>query len=209
MSRFFVDPNVVYFFGIYQSPSKEQYIVTELLPLGNLRDLLQKNQSNFTQQQLLSVAQQTCAGMTYLASHKIVHCDLAARNLLVKYGEAGDYIIKVADFGLSKVATKKKSEDQFLTRYPIKWSAVEILEHASFSSKSDVWSFGVTLFEIYSFGSEPYSGMKIEEVIQKVKSGYRLPQPSQCPDSIFHIMQMCFKTKPEDRPDFGTIFENL
>lgn len=201
-------PNIVFFYGIYKDPANnDQYMVTELLPLGNLKDLLRNQASSFTLPDLIHVAKLAAAGMTYLFNNNIIHNDLAARNLLVKK-EDNKYTVKVGDFGLSKHTKDKTYEADKDSKFPVKWTAPEAFT-GKFSSKSDVWSFGIVLYEIITYGEDPYSDMKNKEVFEKVQQGYRMPQPSGCPVSLYKLMLSCWDANPENRPDFPGIYELL
>ena len=141
--------------------------------------------------------------MAYLESVNFIHRDLAARNVLV--GE--NNICKVADFGLARVM--KHTEDAYTARqgakFPIKWTAPEAAMMSQFSVKSDVWSFGILLAEIITYGRIPYPGMTNAEVLQQVERGYRMPAPPGCPELLYQIMCDCWRLKPDDRPRFETL----
>nr|DAC81822.1 TPA_exp: Frk [Scyliorhinus canicula] len=181
------------------------YIITELMKNGSLLDYLHKNQGmTLTINYLLEMAAQVASGMAYLEVQNYIHRDLAARNVLV--GE--NNICKVADFGLARVfitdddAVYQAREG---TRFPVKWTAPEAIHSNKFSIKSDVWSFGVLLYEIITFGKMPYPGMTNYQVIQEVGRGYRMPCPSECPPTLYEIMLDCWKDKDLDRPTFETL----
>jgi serine/threonine protein kinase len=145
---------------------------------------------------------QAAAGMKYLGEKKVIHRDLAARNLLAAHGDAHHKsIVKIADFGLSRVteAGFYKSENGTI---PFKWTAPEVIKHGTFSSSSDVWSFGVTMWEIFSYGELPYQSMSNREAIDAVARGYRLPSPTACPENVYQVMLSCWKESAEDRPSF-------
>lgn len=182
-------------------------MVTELLPLGNLKDLLRAQASNFKVPDLVHISKLAAAGMTYLFNNNIIHCDLAARNLLVKK-EDNRFTVKVGDFGLSKHTKDKTYEAEKDSKFPVKWTAPEAFS-GKFSTKSDVWSFGIVLYEIFTYGEDPYSDMKNKEVFDQVPKGYRMPQPEGCPDSIYKLMLSCWDSDPEKRPDFPSIYELL
>lgn len=140
---------------------------------------------------------------------KLVHRDLAARNVLVATGN----VIKISDFGLTRDiyeadAYMKKSKG----RIPVKWMAPESLYAQVYTSKSDVWSFGVLLWEIITLGANPYPGIPPERLFSLLKTGYRMDRPENCSDEIYAIMQKCWKTEPAQRPSFGDladIFDRL
>uniref|UniRef100_A0A3P9Q6N6 Protein-tyrosine kinase 6 n=1 Tax=Poecilia reticulata TaxID=8081 RepID=A0A3P9Q6N6_POERE len=178
--------------------SSPYYIITELMEKGSLLQFLRgKEGQNQDAASLIDMATQVADGMSYLEEQKSIHRDLAARNVLV--GE--DYICKVADFGLARLVKEPFyiSEEK---KIPYKWSAPEAISHGKFSIKSDVWSFGVLLYEIMTYGSVPYPGFNNREVYNKVKSGYRMEAPSKCPGFIHGIMLKCWQEQPENRPAF-------
>jgi serine/threonine protein kinase len=149
---------------------------------------------------------QAAAGMTYLEEKKVIHRDLAARNLLATHGDIHHKAtIKIADFGLSRIteAGFYKSETKTI---PFKWTAPEVILHGTYSSGSDVWSFGITMWEIFSYGELPYHSMTNKETTDAVVQGYRLSSPSKCPQSIYQVMQFCWKENANDRPSFEVLF---
>jgi serine/threonine protein kinase len=141
------------------------WIVTEFLSLGSLRHLLQRDGARVTSSALLLMAKDAAAGMKYLSQNRILHRDLAARNLLVK-AEDKRFVVKVADYGLSRV-----TDGTYYSRsrkFPVKWTAPEALQFAKFTTKSDVWSYGVVLWEMFEFGKVPYQGMSNRDAMQFV-----------------------------------------
>ncbi|XP_046895253.1 protein-tyrosine kinase 6-like isoform X1 [Hypomesus transpacificus] len=174
------------------------YIITELMEKGNLLDFLRGEEGSCMDLvSLVDMAAQVADGMAYLEEQQSIHRDLAARNVLV--GE--NNICKVADFGLARVIKEPFyiSEEK---KIPFKWSAPEAISHGKFSNKSDVWSFGILLYEILSYGSVPYPAFSNLEVYSQVFNGYRMPAPPKCPDILYDIMLSCWKDFPSDRPDF-------
>eukprot|EP01114_Cavostelium_apophysatum_P022579 TRINITY_DN8214_c0_g1_i2.p1 TRINITY_DN8214_c0_g1~~TRINITY_DN8214_c0_g1_i2.p1 ORF type:complete len:195 (-),score=21.63 TRINITY_DN8214_c0_g1_i2:178-762(-) len=176
-------PNVVLFLGIHEeTKSKDKYIVTEFIERGSLLDVIRSEDDNMDQ--LLFYALGAAKGMAYLESCSIIHRDLAARNLLVD--ATGN--VKVADFGLSRAITSNYYESTS-NNFPIRWSAPEVLQYSKFSSKSDVWSMGITLFEIVTRGQIPYKGLSNEEVVSKVvDEGYRMSKPSECMEDVWSLI---------------------
>jgi serine/threonine protein kinase len=145
---------------------------------------------------------QAAAGMKYLGEKKVIHRDLAARNLLVAHGDARHRsIVKIADFGLSRV-TEGGFYQSDKNTIPFKWTAPEVIKHGTFSSGSDVWSFGVTMWEIFSYGDLPYQSMSNKEATDAVAQGYRLPSPSGCLQDVYQVMLSCWKEGVDDRPSF-------
>ncbi|XP_034017985.1 tyrosine-protein kinase SRK2 [Thalassophryne amazonica] len=181
------------------------YIITELMKNGSLLDYLQKDKGEtLCMPHLIEMAAQVSAGMAFLELQNYIHRDLAARNVLV--GE--NNICKVADFGLARVFMKETEnvyEAKEGTKFPVKWTAPEAINENKFSIKSDVWSFGILLYEIVTFGEMPYQGMTNFQVIQKVLQGYRMPNPPNCPKMMYDIMLDCWKENEQERPTFETL----
>jgi len=180
----------------------------EFLPKGSLDTILRKEKESITYTDLLVISKHIAAGMQYLEERSIVHRDLALRNLLVGSRDQDKYHVKVSDFGLSRSMQHDyyKTDDRTI---PVKWSAIEVLEQGISTSKSDIWSFGIVLWELYSFGTVPYTGMSNLEVIAYVKAGSRLSEPESCPPEIYFLMKRCWKREPQDRPTFKELSEIL
>lgn len=197
-------PNIVRFYGIYENEQKVPFIVMEYLSKGSLDKFLRGADDNeVSTGDLVSMSLQAAAGMNYLSKNKMVHRDLALRNLLVTYTD-GKYTVKVTDFGMSR----KLESQQYTTKeakIPVKWTAPEALKFGTFSAASDVWSFGVLLWEIFTKGQLPYTGWDNVETMQKVLEGYRMPKPKDCPDEIYALMLKCWSEKPEQRPTFSQV----
>ncbi|XP_077079654.1 protein-tyrosine kinase 6 isoform X1 [Siphateles boraxobius] len=184
------------------------YIITELMEKGNLLSFLRGEEGRDLEAlTLIEMASQVADGMAYLEEQNSIHRDLAARNVLV----GANNICKVADFGLARIVKEPiySSVDQTI---PYKWSAPEAISHGRFSNKSDVWSFGVLLYEMFSYGGIPYPAFSNQEVYSMISSGYRMPAPNKCPLHIYDIMLMCWRDSADERPDFSELkklLENL
>uniref|UniRef100_A0A8C2JW69 Tyrosine-protein kinase receptor Tie-1 n=1 Tax=Cyprinus carpio TaxID=7962 RepID=A0A8C2JW69_CYPCA len=210
-------PNIINLIGACENRGY-LYIAIEYAPYGNLLDFLRKSRvletdpafakehgtaSTLTSQQLLQFAADVATGMHYLSDKQFIHRDLAARNVLV--GES--LVAKIADFGLSRgeeVYVKKT-----MGRLPVRWMAIESLNYSVYTTKSDVWSFGVLLWEIVSLGGTPYCGMTCAELYEKLPQGYRMEQPRNCDDEVYELMRQCWRDRPYERPPFSQISVQL
>ncbi|XP_028858458.1 tyrosine-protein kinase SRK2 [Denticeps clupeoides] len=180
------------------------YIITELMRNGSLLDYLHKDKGRTLKIcNQVEMGAQVAAGMAYLELQNYIHRDLAARNVLV--GE--NNICKVADFGLARVFKMDENvyEAREGTKFPVKWTAPEAISDSKFSIKSDVWSFGILLYEIMTFGQMPYPTFTNYQVVQKVPTGYRMSCPASCPTVLYNIMLDCWKDKAAERPTFETL----
>lgn len=177
------------------------YIITELMKHGSLLEYLQGKGRNLKLPQLIDMAAQIAAGMAYLESQNYIHRDLAARNVLV----GDNNICKIADFGLARLIKEDEYEARVGARFPIKWTAPEAANYSRFSIKSDVWSFGILLTELVTYGRLPYPGMTNAEVLSQVEHGYRMPMPPNCTPALYEIMLECWHKDPMRRPTFETL----
>ncbi|XP_019492734.1 PREDICTED: tyrosine-protein kinase Srms [Hipposideros armiger] len=188
------------------SAGEPVYIVTELMCKGNLQAFLGSPEGRaLSPPVLLDFACQVADGMSYLEERHIVHRDLAARNVLVGDGLA----CKVADFGLARLLKDNIYSPSSGSKIPVKWTAPEAANYRIYSQKSDVWSFGVLLYEVFTYGQCPYEGMSNHETLQQIAKGYRLPRPAACPAEAYVLMLACWKGSPEERPAFATLQEKL
>ena len=145
-------------------------------------------------------------GMEYLANNGFIHRDLAARNCLLDSG----LTVKVSDFGLTRqVLDKTYYRSQSDTHLPIRWMAIESIEHNLFSIKSDVWSFGVLVWEMMTRGRTPYESIRHFHIVHYLKSGNRLSQPDNCPQGVYRLCLKCWRKEYKSRPDFTEIIDNL
>ncbi|KAL7046554.1 hypothetical protein ACKWTF_002640 [Chironomus riparius] len=177
------------------------YIITELMKHGSLLEYLQGKGRNLKLPQLIDMAAQIAAGMAYLESQNYIHRDLAARNVLV----GDNNLVKLADFGLARLIKEDEYEARVGARFPIKWTAPEAANYSRFSIKSDVWSFGILLTELVTYGRLPYPGMTNAEVLTQVEHGYRMPMPPNCTPALYEIMLECWHKDPMRRPTFETL----
>ncbi|XP_076759206.1 fibroblast growth factor receptor homolog 1 isoform X3 [Xylocopa sonorina] len=199
------------------------YVVVEFAPHGNLRDFLRdhrpssgyeptigqepKEKKTLTQKDLVSFAYQVARGMEYLASRRCIHRDLAARNVLV----SDEYVLKIADFGLARDIHchdyYRKTTDG---RLPVKWMAPEALFHRVYTTQSDVWSYGILLWEIMTLGGTPYPSVpSVEKLFQLLRTGHRMEKPPCCSIEIYMLMRDCWSYQPNERPMFGELVEDL
>ncbi|XP_072390037.1 focal adhesion kinase 1 isoform X5 [Diabrotica undecimpunctata] len=182
------------------------WIVMELARLGELRSYLQKNKTRLDLSTLLLYAFQLSTALSYLESKKYVHRDIAARNVLV----STDRCVKLADFGLSRWMGDDQSYYKASKgKLPIKWMSPESINFRRFTTASDVWMFGVCIWEILMLGVKPFQGVKNNDVIGKIENGERLPLPPNCPPRLYSLMSQCWSYEPSKRPTFKDIKEIL
>ncbi|XP_031439498.1 tyrosine-protein kinase Lyn-like [Clupea harengus] len=175
------------------------FIITEFMANGSLLDFLKSpGGKKVLLPKLIDFSAQIAEGMAYIEQKKYIHRDLRAANVLV----SESLLCKIADFGLARIIDDDMYTAKEGAKFPIKWTAPEAINYGSFTIKSDMWSFGVLLFEIVTYGRMPYPGMSNSEVMTQVQRGYRMPCPEGCPAELYEIMGTCWRPKAEDRPTF-------
>uniref|UniRef100_A0AAY5KFP8 Tyrosine-protein kinase n=1 Tax=Esox lucius TaxID=8010 RepID=A0AAY5KFP8_ESOLU len=198
-------PNIVKLIGVC-TQQQPIYIIMELVQGGDFLSFLRCEGHNLKSKMLVKMAENVASGMEYLENKKCIHRDLAARNCLV--GEQS--IVKISDFGMSR-----EQEDGIysstggLKQIPIKWTAPEALNYGRYTMDSDVWSFGVLLWETFSRGLTPYSSMTNQQTRDEVEKGYRMPPPNSCPPEVYAIMCRCWEYNSRKRPSFSKIRTEL
>eukprot|EP00064_Thunnus_orientalis_P001686 superscaffoldBa00000117_g1689 len=220
----FDHPNVVHLEGVV-TRGKPVMIVIEYMENGSLDAFLRKHDGQFTVIQLVGMLRGIAAGMRYLSDMGYVHRDLAARNILVN----SNLVCKVSDFGLSRVidddpeavyTTTGKMQDVMNLiftpatdlhfteqggKIPVRWTAPEAIQYRKFTSASDVWSYGIVMWEVMSYGERPYWDMSNQDVIKAIEEGYRLPAPMDCPPGLHQLMLDCWQKDRAERPKFDQI----
>ncbi|XP_034565024.1 tyrosine-protein kinase SYK [Notolabrus celidotus] len=198
------NPYIVRMIGICEA--ENLMLVMELAELGPLNKFLQRHKQTNVKN-ITELVHQVCMGMKYLEEHNFVHRDLAARNVLL----VTQHYAKISDFGLSKAVAE--DQNYYMAKahgkWPVKWYAPECMNYFKFSSKSDMWSFGVLMWEAYSYGQKPYKGMKGNEVMQMIESGQRMDAPVNCPPEMYNLMKTCWTYKLDERPGFSVVEPRL
>ncbi|XP_072349281.1 ephrin type-B receptor 3-like [Scyliorhinus torazame] len=204
----FDHPNIIHLEGVVTS-SCPVMIVTEFMENGALDSFLRQNDGQFTPIQLVGMLRGIASGMRYLSDMSYVHRDLAARNILVN----SNLVCKVSDFGLSRFLEESSSDPTYTStlggKIPIRWTAPEAIAFRKFTTASDVWSYGIVMWEVMSFGERPYWDMSNQDVINAIEQDYRLPPPPDCPTSLHQLMLDCWQKERNTRPRFGQIVSAL
>ncbi|XP_045146719.1 cytoplasmic tyrosine-protein kinase BMX isoform X3 [Echinops telfairi] len=190
-------PKLVKFYGVC-SKRYPIYIVTEYITNGCLLNYLKSHGKGLEPSQLLEMCYDVCEGMAFLESHQFIHRDLAARNCLVD----SDLSVKVSDFGMTRYVLDDQYVSSVGTKFPVKWSAPEVFHYFKYSSKSDVWAFGILMWEVFTLGKQPYDLYDNSQVVVKVSQGHRLYRPQLASDTVYQIMYSCWHELPEKRPAF-------
>ncbi|KAM5292884.1 tyrosine-protein kinase Fes/Fps isoform 3-T3 [Ctenodactylus gundi] len=198
-------PNIVRLIGVC-TQKQPIYIVMELVQGGDFLTFLRTEGARLRVKTLLQMAGHAAAGMEYLESKCCIHRDLAARNCLVTERN----VLKISDFGMSREeADGVYAASGGLRQVPVKWTAPEALNYGRYSSESDVWSFGILLWETFSLGASPYPNLSNQQTREFVEEGGRLPCPELCPDAVFRLMEQCWAYEPGQRPSFSAIYQEL
>uniref|UniRef100_A0AAR2LYB2 receptor protein-tyrosine kinase n=1 Tax=Pygocentrus nattereri TaxID=42514 RepID=A0AAR2LYB2_PYGNA len=204
----FQHPNIIHLEGIITA-SCPVMIITEFMENGALDSFLRLNDGQFTPIQLVGMLRGIASGMKYLSEMSYVHRDLAARNILVN----SNLVCKVSDFGLSRFLQENSSDPTYTSslggKIPIRWTAPEAIAFRKFTSASDVWSYGIVMWEVMSFGERPYWDMSNQDVINAIEQDYRLPPPPECPTHLHQLMLDCWQKERTARPRFTNIVSAL
>ncbi|XP_060098047.1 ephrin type-B receptor 1 isoform X3 [Heteronotia binoei] len=204
----FDHPNIIRLEGVV-TKSRPVMIITEFMENGALDSFLRQNDGQFTVIQLVGMLRGIAAGMKYLAEMNYVHRDLAARNILVN----SNLVCKVSDFGLSRYLQDDTSDPTYTSslggKIPVRWTAPEAIAYRKFTSASDVWSYGIVMWEVMSFGERPYWDMSNQDVINAIEQDYRLPPPMDCPAALHQLMLDCWQKDRNTRPRFAEIVNTL
>ncbi|CAH0713171.1 unnamed protein product, partial [Brenthis ino] len=173
---------------------------------NRLYDLQEVCDTELTILDLLSFCRQIAMGMEFLASNRVVHRDLAARNILV----TGDRTLKIADFGLSRdIYQENQYKQKGNGKMPVKWMALESLTHRIYTTQTDVWSFGVVVWEVVTVGGSPYAGVSAARLPRLLAAGYRMPRPPNCSTALYDLMLSCWNERPRARPTFSELHARL
>ncbi|XP_056356161.1 tyrosine-protein kinase Fes/Fps isoform X4 [Oenanthe melanoleuca] len=198
-------PNIVRLIGVC-TQKQPIYIVMELVQGGDFLTFLRSEGPHLRVKELVKMTENAAAGMEYLESKHCIHRDLAARNCLVTERNT----LKISDFGMSR-----EEEDGIyastggMKQIPVKWTAPEALNYGRYSSESDVWSFGILLWEAFSLGAVPYANLSNQQTREAVEQGVRLEPPELCPEEVYQLMKRCWEYEPRKRPSFSTIHQEL
>ncbi|XP_069831848.1 protein-tyrosine kinase 2-beta isoform X2 [Dendropsophus ebraccatus] len=196
-------PHIVKLIGIIEEDPI--WIVMELYPFGELGQYLEKHKNTLQVLTMILYSLQICKALAYLEGINCVHRDIAVRNILVASHEC----VKLGDFGLSRYLEEEEYYKASVTRLPIKWMAPESINFRRFTSASDVWMFGVCMWEILSYGKQPFFWLENKDVISVIEKGDRLPKPEACPPTLYTLMTRCWTYDPSERPKFTELVCSL
>ncbi|OCT89696.1 tyrosine-protein kinase Fes/Fps [Xenopus laevis] len=198
-------PNIVKLIGVC-TQKHPIYIVMELVQGGDFQTFLRNEGPKLKVKELIRMSENAAAGMEYLESKHCIHRDLAARNCLVTEKN----VLKISDFGMSREEEDGVySSTGGMKQIPVKWTAPEALNYGRYSSESDVWSFGILLWEAFSLGSVPYAVMSNQQTREAIEQGVRLLIPDNCPDEVYNLMLRCWEYDPKKRPNFSIVHQEL
>lgn len=202
----FNHPNVLTLIGITLDKWEFPMVILPFMQNGSLLSYIRNENNMPTVKHLVSYGLHIARGMEYMADNKFVHRDLAARNCMLDV----NFTVKVADFGLTRdVYSKEYYSSENKQRLPVKWMAPESLEQGKYSAKSDVWSYGVLLWELMTRGAIPYPEVDNWDVGAYIKSGRRLPRPEYCQPYLYRLMRFCWQENPDKRPTFNRLREEI
>lgn len=197
-------PNLIQLYAVC-TKGEPIYIITELTKYGNLFQYLRGDGRLLELPQIINMMVQIAAGMAYLGENNYIHQDLAARNVMLAEG----LVCKLSGFGSVQAISAGIYEAHPGIKVPIKWTALEVIMYSYFTIKSDVWSFGIVMYELVTRGRLPYTGMNNSQVVQSLKNNYRMPCPPSCPEHLYEIMTECWREDAATRPTFEELQSRL
>ncbi|KAM9311520.1 tyrosine-protein kinase ITK/TSK [Gastrophryne carolinensis] len=197
-------PKLVQLLGVY-TQQMPILLVFEYMEHGSLNDYLLRNKGTLSRTTALGMCQDVCEGMEYLETSNFIHRDLAARNCLV--GES--LVVKVSDFGMTRFVLDDQYTSSPGCKFPVKWSAPEVLQYSRYSSKSDVWSFGVLVWEVFSEGKTPFEHLSNGDVTKEVLAGLRLFKPRLATKTLYQLMNSCWHEQSQMRPSFSQLMREI